>query len=558
MTFVTTLVAIALDVGAVALLGWTTWTAADSRQKPIGPAFVAVLGILTVWALFSLGSELPIVPDQSLLSTGLAFAELSMALLLPGVWVVYARSYTGRGTGLTRWRILMLVLIAVPVVVVAVVIAAGLPESAITYTAASMVGMELFYLVGLFVYGAALLVGLGLRHTRVSKRQVAVVTFGVGAPYIVAVAWPAEPASKNVSIGLLVAGVLLAVAVQRYPVMTGFPKSNYVARTRVVEGLREAVVVLDWEDHVIDANDATGAVFDCSAATLVGEPIRSTVPELDQHDLAVGATGTVRLQTTNGRRQFQYSVSAVDSAEHDGDSGSSAVARAVLFRDVTDQQAREQRLAVLHRVLRHNVRNKLDVVLAHADLVEDEQLQRGIRESATDLVALSNKARAAEEIMTASTESPTAVDLTAVVATVVDQYRNEVPDSDITHSCPDELTVSTHRSVVERILSELVENALTHSDEATPSVHVSVQHVEDAAVELSVADDGPGIPERERRILAAGTETKLEHGQGIGLWFVNWAVRQLGGDLTFGDNDPAGSVVTVRLYGATAGSDSVD
>ncbi|MUV90188.1 histidine kinase, partial [Halapricum sp. CBA1109] len=66
---------------------------------------------------------------------------------------------------------------------------------------------------------------------------------------------------------------------------------------------------------------------------------------------------------------------------------------------------------------------------------------------------------------------------------------------------------------------------------------------------LTVADDGPGIPDRERAVLDSGTETQLEHGLGMGLWSINWAVTRVGGDLSVADNDPRGTVVTVRLYG---------
>lgn len=37
-------------------------------------------------------------------------------------------------------------------------------------------------------------------------------------------------------------------------------------------------------------------------------------------------------------------------------------------------------------------------------------------------------------------------------------------------------------------------------------------------------------------------------GQGIGLWFVTWAVTKLGGDLRIRENDLEGSIVTIRLY----------
>jgi signal transduction histidine kinase len=263
-------------------------------------------------------------------------------------------------------------------------------------------------------------------------------------------------------------------------------------------------------------------------------------------DLHPGATGTVTLRTTAGRREFQYSVSAVDGDP--GDDGSTPTARAVVLRDVTDRQTREQRLTVLNRVLRHNVRNDLDVVLAHAERIEDEDLRAAITDRATDLVEIGEKARAAEGVMTASTESPERVDVTEIAATVVEDHRREHPESDVSLSGRDELTLSSHPTLLGRLLAELVENAIVHNDADAPTVEVSVTAGPDGTAELAVADDGPGIPEREAKVLSNGPETQLEHGRGMGLWLVNWATAQLGGDLTFDRSDAAGTVATVRLH----------
>ena len=219
-----------------------------------------------------------------------------------------------------------------------------------------------------------------------------------------------------------------------------------------------------------------------------------------------------------------------------------------MLRDVTDQQTREQRLAVLNRVLRHNVRNKLDVILAHADHVEDETRREAIRESATVLASLSRKARDAEAVMTESIGAPEPIDLAAVAAEVAEEYRREHPDAEISVDAADRVLIDSHRPVLRRLLAELVENAVTHATD--PTVSIAARSAPDGAAELVVRDNGPGIPDREREILAGEAETQLEHGLGIGLWFVNWAVRQLGGDLSFAGNEPEGTAVTVRLYGA--------
>lgn len=547
MSIVGTYAAVALDVTAVALLGWTTWLAVQSRDRPSAAPFIAILALLTVLGGLSVLAELPGTSAVPLLPAVVDFGQFGVGIVLPGVWVVYALSYTGRGTGLTRWRIAMFLGMTVPIALSALVLAVRPSRAVIERLLASFIGTEITLLLGLFTYGTYLLVGHGWNHARISRGQIAIVISAVAAPYLAGGMGSNEPVADGATVGLLVSGGLFAVAVRRYPVMTGFPKADHVARTRVVEALQEAVIVLDWENHVLDANATTAELFGRSPQSMIGDSIDSVVTGLEGANLSAGATGTIPLQTTKGRRRFQFSVSAVDDAEADTDDGTDPVARTVLLRDVTDRQTREQRLSVLNRVLRHNVRNELDVVLAYADRIDDEDVREGIRDSATDLVELSSKAREAEDVMTASAGSPEPVDLAAVAREVVEQYRTAERPCEVALSCPDEVLVSSHRSVVRRVLSELVDNAITHTDHA-PHVEVTARARPDGAVELVVADDGPGIPAREREILGDGTETQLEHGSGIGLWFVNWAVTQLGGNLSFRENEPTGSVVTVRLY----------
>jgi signal transduction histidine kinase len=550
MVLVGTVGAVALDGVALALLAGTAWTVFQSREKPSAPVFLALLVALTLWSGITLTEEILGPFSDGIVALGMDLATIAPVVAIPGIWTVYALGYTGRGTGLTRRRLVMLGGIVLPIVLAVVVVLVGPSESIVEGTIVLVLAMELFYLFGLFVYATYLLFGIARKQARVSKRQVGILTAAVSAPYLLSGARGEAAPADGLSLGLLVAGGLLAVAVRRYPVLTGFPTTNDIARNRVVEGLQEAVIVLDWENHVLDANTATTELFDVSTPATNSVALGSVIDELEDRDLSAGTTGTASLQTTKGVRRFQYSVSAVQHMGTAGQDDTEPVARTLVLRDVTDRETREQRLSVLNRVPRHNVRNKLDVILARADLVADDELRQGIRESATDLLALSNKARDAEAMMMDSTESPEPVDVSAVVRNVAEEFRTEVPNAEISVTCPEELTISSHRSILDNVLTELVDNAVTHSNDE-PTVDISASRVSDGAVEVSVADDGPGIPERERQILADGTETQLEHANGIGLWFVNWAVVQLGGDLSFAENDPKGSVVTVRLYETT-------
>jgi signal transduction histidine kinase len=94
-------------------------------------------------------------------------------------------------------------------------------------------------------------------------------------------------------------------------------------------------------------------------------------------------------------------------------------------------------------------------------------------------------------------------------------------------------------------VQELVENANTHTDS---EIRVSADPTDDGFVDLRVADDGPGIARQERAVIEKGRETALEHGSGVGLWLVAWAVREYGGTVEFADRED-GTTVVVRLPG---------
>lgn len=544
MNLLTLSAALAADAAAIALLAWVTWRAIEDRSRPNATPFAALGGMLVLWALLSLLSELP---HEWGVGAGLAaIGQVLPIVFVPAIWLVYVLGYTGRGTGMTKPRIAMFVLLGLPLISAALTFEGDPSVEEVQRSIASLVGTELMLLFALYSYAAFVFLRYGWNHARVSRWQLVAQLGAVSAPYVVGTWRDGGFIVDGVTGGLLLSGVFLVIAVRRYPVLTGFPKADYVARSRVVEALQEAVIVLDWDGAVLDANATAQELFDCSTREMIGTPVTSIVDGIDGVDLSPSASGITTIQTTEGRRQFQFTVSAV--GKDDADAGSDPVARAVVLRDVTDQRTREQRLSVLNRVLRHNVRNKLDVILAHADHVEDDTHRSAIRESADDLASISRKARDAEAVMTDSIGTPEPFDLAEVAREVARTTREEHPESSVSVQAPQRLRITSHQTVVHRLLAELVENAVMHSSNPT-QVDIDLGTTAEGTPRLRVADDGPGIPDRERELLTGPGETQLDHGLGVGLWFVNWAVSQLGAELVFERADADGTVVVVQFHG---------
>jgi len=534
---------VAVDIVAVTLLAWVTWQTAKDRSPPNAVPFALMSGSLLLWALLSLISEFPNAWGVG--SNLAAIAQVVPVVFLPAIWLVYVLGYIGRETGFTSLRGALFVLLALPLIGAAATFEGDPTREEIRRSLASLVGTELLLLFIIYVYAAFIFFRYGWNHGRVSRTQVGTLLGAISAPYIIGGWLDGSLIIDGVTGGLLVSGVLLAVAIQRYPVLTGFPKADYVARSRVVESLQEAVVVVDWEANILDANVTAEGLFGWATRDVIGTPVNAAVDGFDVTNLSAGTTEVVSLQTTKGRRQYQYTVSDVERDTSDSDE--EPVARTIVFRDVTDQRTREQRLSVLNRVLRHNARNKLDVILAHADHVEDDTHRTAIQDSASELASVSRKAREAEAVMTDSVSAPSTVDIAAVAHEVAATARDDYPDSSISVTAPERLQLTSYRTVVRRLMTELVENAIVHSDDPA-RVDIEVETTADDIPQLRIADNGPGIPDRERELLTESSETQLEHGLGVGLWFVNWAVSQLGAELEFQSTGTTGTSVVVRFY----------
>ncbi|MFW6153336.1 MAG: PAS domain-containing protein, partial [Halobacteriota archaeon] len=220
-------------------------------------------------------------------------------------------------------------------------------------------------------------------------------------------------------------------------------------------------------------------------------------------------------------------------------------------QDVTDQVSRNQQLAVLDRVLRHNLRNDMNAILGHAELIEEGKVDdpaghaAHIRHVADGLLSFSEKERALADLIVepnGTRQRP----LAQLVRPPLDIIREAYPDATITVASLPSVDV-TALETLEVAVRELVENAIEHCDRPEPRVTIDTT-VEGDIVELRIADNGPGIPAHERDIIESEGETDpLVHGSGMGLWLVKWIVQRSGGRLRFYENEPRGSVVCVRL-----------
>jgi PAS domain S-box-containing protein len=254
-----------------------------------------------------------------------------------------------------------------------------------------------------------------------------------------------------------------------------------------------------------------------------------------------------RLLTRSGERvPYRLSIGPVT----DGDRVVGAVG---VGEDLTEASLREERLAVLTRVLRHNFRNDLNVVTGFTgraiEVVDDPELTAQLErvvDTAERLLRLGETSRKVEQLLSQH-PSPRPIPLAPAVDAALESLSPSIRErAAIDVEVPDDLVVSAVAFLPEAV-TELVDNAVRHNDADEPRVRIAAAELpSESWASLVVADDGPGIPPAERAVLT-GEETPLDHASGLGLWYVNWIVGAGGGSLDIAESKAGGSRIELSL-----------
>jgi PAS domain S-box-containing protein len=310
--------------------------------------------------------------------------------------------------------------------------------------------------------------------------------------------------------------------------------------------------VLDTEGRLAYWNDAVREVTGRDDEDLAGRPATDLFAPGSVEDVADSIERTL----ANGRSAVEADAVTADGsvvpfefgcARLEGPDGD-PIGVCGTATDVRGRREREQQLAVVHRVLRHNVRNSVNVILGRADHVERGEAPADhvepIRHQARKLLAVAERTRALSELVATEGGDRRPVDVVELVREELAELRC---DADVTARLPETATALADdlmNVAVRELLAHAVERGRYRDDgPRTVDVHVARR---EGQVHLAVTDDGPSMHPDQRAAFVDGTETPLTHGDGLGLWVVQWVVARSGGTVDVEETE-GGVRVSVAL-----------
>ncbi len=326
----------------------------------------------------------------------------------------------------------------------------------------------------------------------------------------------------------------------------------------VLSVLSSSAVVLDSEDRVLQASVAAQAFGLVKNDELVVQELLALARQVRRDGEIREGEMEVSTNGVSGRTT-SFAVRAAALGAGVGDGGLILL----LIEDQTESRRVEEVRRDFVANTSHELKTPVGALALLAETVEDaaddpEAVRRfagRMRQEAArltnlvqDMITLS-RIQAAEPV-----PDPVPVELDAVVAEALDRCRMKASARGIELAAGGShgLWVLGDEDLLVTALRNLLENAVAYSPDKT-RVGITTKRAGLDAVEISVADQGIGIPERdlerifERFYRVDAARSRATGGTGLGLAIVKHVTAAHGGKVTVVSKEGAGSTFTLRL-----------
>ena len=332
---------------------------------------------------------------------------------------------------------------------------------------------------------------------------------------------------------------------------------------RIIEGSTDVATIIDPDGTISYVSPSVERVLGYEPAALTGEngfdyqppetsgAVAAAIEEVTENP---GETRTVQTQFRRADGSWCWIESTLrNHLDDDIIDGILVSSRDITERRASERRLEEQRdsLEVLNQVLRHDIRNDLQLVTAYADLIADHLDEEGdaagfletVRQRAAHAVELTTTAGAMADVMLGETGDRERLGLRRTLRSQVERVQSSNPGAVLTvdGDIPSREVVAD--GMLESVFRNLLKNAVQHNDEDVPEVTVRAEDRGDS-VRVRVADNGPGIPEGQRDSIFGKGEKGLDsEGTGLGLYLVRRLVERYGGEVRLGESDDGAAFV---------------
>jgi len=573
------------------------------RKLPLVRAFIALLIGTVIWSSFNVLELSNATYAGKSLFVRLQYSGI---ISIPFAWLAFAMLYSGYERWL-RWRTAALPITLQVATVFGILTNERFelfwPERALRFDPA----VGIYYLetsngpiwynhvavsYTLILIGTVLIFRSLLRSPPLYRFQALALLAGVLLPWIASILYVTKlsplPQLDPTPIAFAFTGVAFWIGITRFQMLDLIP----AARDAVLEHMGDAVLVLDDERRIVDANPAALRLIGLPISAVTGRMVSDLLPGQERliarfRDLSTVAT-EITVDRGRGLEHYDLRISPVS------DRGGRVTGRVIVLRDIgaqkrfeaelqqakADAEAASRAKSAFLANMSHELRTPLNAIIGYSEMVEEELVGseradllpdlRKITGSGRHLLALISDLLDLSKIEAGKMELelgwvellPLLHEVAATMEPLLHQRGNRLE----LRLDPDLGALHADQTRLRQVLLNLLSNAVKFTEDGTVTLRVrrdngrrttddnpDVVNRRRSSIVFEVCDTGIGISEEQLERLfqpftqADASTTRRYGGTGLGLAISRHFCRMMGGDILATSALGQGSTFTVRL-----------
>lgn len=291
------------------------------------------------------------------------------------------------------------------------------------------------------------------------------------------------------------------------------------------------VTTVDTDGYITGWNQAAEATFGYTGDRIKGSQFPALIgTEQSDHVFAQIANGCSvdGHETVYRAKDSSYIPVQVYASPRyqDGE----LVGGAIVLVDVSTQEQQEQQLKVIYRVLRHNLRNEVNVITGWTEQLQDAGTEQqdaaasAIQTAGERIGSLIEEANKLRTNLFETDSQPSMISVTDTISFIADQLGDKAVT--IKSTVQSEDAVIRHRGATASSL--LINTIASYGQESAIELDVSV---DGQYMLLELTTPAASLPPGAHTFIADGGETSLDHGSSIAVQRAYMMVRSIGGTM---------------------------
>ncbi len=329
-------------------------------------------------------------------------------------------------------------------------------------------------------------------------------------------------------------------------------------RKSIIENSNVWIDVFDKEGNALVFNKAAEEISGYSRDEVLGskrlwelfypdEEYRENILEKVQKVVS-GEETMEGLETTIRRKDGQKRTISWNSHALKDEDGN-IIGFVSLGRDITEEKKMEEREDFLHSLLRHDLKNKIQIIGGYHELLKDFDLPeeakgfiRKAQKASKEGNELIEKVRTLREIGGSRVSK---FNIHTVIGNVICEHETQAKEDGIKIEYENLDCEILGGPLLEELFSNLLENSIKHAN--CKKIKISAEKSGEKCV-IIVEDDGKGISNQIKdKIFEKGFKCGKNAGSGLGLALVKEIAESYGGNIKVEDSELGGAKFKVKL-----------